>query len=88
MNITNWIPAFAGYMFSQPPATVGYWQTTWRMPLSPMWYPTFASIPKACGFEAATHFPLTLLCGSLIGDCRVSPMGMAFPWLNTYFAAP
>ena len=26
----------------------------------------FASIPKAYGFEAATHFPLTLLGGSLI----------------------
>ena len=27
---------------------------------------TFASIPKASGYEAATHFPLILLCGSLI----------------------
>ncbi len=41
-----WIPAFAGYMFSQSLA--------------------FATIPKAYGFEAATHFPLTLLGGSLI----------------------
>ena len=26
----------------------------------------FATILKACGFEAATHFPLILLGGSLI----------------------
>jgi hypothetical protein len=41
--------------------------------------PAFASIPKACGFEAATHFPLILSCGSLIGDRRLSSMGMALP---------
>jgi hypothetical protein len=45
---------------------------------------TFATIPKACGFEAATHFPSILLGGSLI-PIAVIGMGMVLPWLNTYY---
>jgi len=45
----------------------------------------FATIPKACGFEAATHFPSILLGGSLI-PIVVIGMGMVLPWLNTYKA--
>jgi hypothetical protein len=44
----------------------------------------FSTIPKACGFEAATRFTLILSCGSLI-PIVVIGMGMVLPWLNTYF---
>jgi hypothetical protein len=45
--------------------------------------PLIAAIPKACGFEAATHFASILLGGSLF-PIVVIVMGMAFLWLNTY----
>jgi hypothetical protein len=41
------------------------------------------TIPKACGFEAATQISSILLSGSLI-PIVVIGMGMALPWLNTY----
>jgi hypothetical protein len=44
---------------------------------------TFATIPKACGFEAATHFPSILLGGSLI-PIAVIGMGMALLWLKMF----
>ena len=47
---------------------------------------SFATIPKACGFEAATRFPSILMSGSLI-PIVVIGMGMALPWLNTYLTA-
>jgi hypothetical protein len=43
----------------------------------------FATIPKACGFEAATRFTSTRMGGSLI-PIVVIGMGMALTWLNTY----
>ena len=43
---------------------------------------TFATIPKACGFEAATRFPSILLGGSLIPIVTIG-MGMALTLLNT-----
>ena len=43
----------------------------------------FASIPKAYGFEAATHFQLILLRGSLI-TIVVIGMGMTVHWLSIY----
>jgi len=37
---------------------------------------SFSTIPKACGFEAATHFTYFLMCGSFI-SIVVIEMGMA-----------
>jgi len=45
----------------------------------------FSTIPKACGFEAATRpFYINSIGWQPHPDCRLSPMGMVFPWLNTY----
>jgi hypothetical protein len=43
----------------------------------------FATIPKACGFEAATRFPTILLGVSLI-PIYFYRDGDGFPWLNIY----
>jgi len=44
---------------------------------------SFATIPKTCGFGAATRFTSILLGGSLI-PIGIIGMGMALPRLNTY----
>ena len=45
------------------------------------------TIPKACGFEAATRFATILLRGSLIPIVFIG-MGMALTWPNTYGQNP